>query len=183
MSGTGKTGEGVNRGAGALFVVDAAAFLADDTLSHEVFGATSLVVRCRDEDELVVVSRHLEGQLTATLQIEPDDYARARRLLPVLEAKVGRILVNGWPDGRRSQPRHGARRPLPGDLGQPHDLGRLAGDPPLPPAGLLSGPAGRTPCPRPWAMPPWPTCPTCSTGAWSCPAETRPGPCWARSGS
>jgi alpha-ketoglutaric semialdehyde dehydrogenase len=41
----------------------------------------------------------LEGQLTATLQIDEADYADAATLLPVLERKVGRILVNGFPTG------------------------------------------------------------------------------------
>ncbi len=95
----GKAGEGVNRGTGALFVADGSAFSADERLSHEVFGATSLVVRCKDEAELLAVSSKLEGQLTATLHLEANDHAVARRLLPVLEGKVGRILANGWPTG------------------------------------------------------------------------------------
>ena len=95
----GKVGEGVNRGRGALFVTEAADFLADGTLAHEVFGASALVVRCRDADELVSVTRKLEGQLTATLHLEPSDSAMARRLMTVLEVKAGRILANGWPTG------------------------------------------------------------------------------------
>ena len=95
----GKVGEGVNQGTGALFVAEASAFLADDTLSHEVFGASALVVRCRDEADLLAVTRKLEGQLTATLHLEPSDAALARRLVPILEVKAGRILANGWPTG------------------------------------------------------------------------------------
>ncbi|MGJ3629693.1 hypothetical protein AB5I41_27865 [Sphingomonas sp. MMS24-JH45] len=38
-----------------------------------------------------------EGQLTATIQLDAADEAQARRLVPVLERKAGRILVNGWP--------------------------------------------------------------------------------------
>ncbi len=41
----------------------------------------------------------VEGQLTATLQLDAADYPAARRLLPVLERKVGRILANGYPTG------------------------------------------------------------------------------------
>ncbi|MGI3903185.1 MAG: aldehyde dehydrogenase (NADP(+)) [Janthinobacterium lividum] len=95
----GKVGEGVNQGTGALFVAEASAFLADDTLSHEVFGASALVVRCRDEADLLAVTRKLEGQLTATLHLEPSDAALAKRLVPILEVKAGRILANGWPTG------------------------------------------------------------------------------------
>jgi len=45
------------------------------------------------------VAEHLEGQLTATLQMEPEDAAIAKALLPVLERKAGRILANGYPTG------------------------------------------------------------------------------------
>jgi 2,5-dioxopentanoate dehydrogenase len=73
--------------------------MADVRLGHEVFGSSSIVVRCPDTDTLVAVSERLEGQLTATLQMEPADAGIARRLLPILERKVGRILANGWPTG------------------------------------------------------------------------------------
>lgn len=83
----------------ALFRTDAASFRADPALADEVFGAVSLLVVCDDEAELVALARTLEGQLTATLHLRPADGALARRLLPVLERKAGRILANGWPTG------------------------------------------------------------------------------------
>ena len=92
-------GEGVNQGQGALFATDAKSFMADERLGHEVFGSSSLVVRCPDIDTLVSLSEKLEGQLTATLQMEPADTAIVRRLIPILERKCGRILANGWPTG------------------------------------------------------------------------------------
>lgn len=95
----GCVGEGVNQGRGALFETTGEAFLVDDALSHEVFGASSLVVRCRDFDQLTQVVRRLEGQLTATLQMTEADQPLARTLLPILERKAGRILANGWPTG------------------------------------------------------------------------------------
>src|SRR4051812_981532 len=95
----GRVGQGVNQGQGALFATDAQSFMADERLGHEVFGSSSLVVRCPDVDTLVSLSERLEGQLTATLQMEPADTEIARRLLPILERKCGRILANGWPTG------------------------------------------------------------------------------------
>jgi len=123
----GKVGEGVNRGTGALFVTEGADFLADETLSHEVFGASSLVVRCRDEDELLRVSRKLEGQLTVTLHLATSDLAAAQRLLPVLEMKAGRILANGWPTGVEVSPAmmHGGPFPATSD-GRSTSVGSLA---------------------------------------------------------
>ncbi|WP_332877866.1 aldehyde dehydrogenase (NADP(+)) [Massilia sp. S19_KUP03_FR1] len=87
------------KGAAALFRTTGAAFLRDHALQGEVFGPASLLVVCRDADELRAVTDVLEGQLTATLQIDEGDYADAAALLPVLERKVGRILVNGFPTG------------------------------------------------------------------------------------
>jgi NADP-dependent aldehyde dehydrogenase len=84
---------------GALFQVQGQQFITEPALAEEVFGPSSLVVRCRDSAELQQVLSHLEGQLTATLHLETSDHTIAAQLLPVLERKVGRILVNGWPTG------------------------------------------------------------------------------------
>ncbi len=92
-------GDGVAREMARLFATDATAFLADTTLAEEVFGASSLVVRCRDLDEVRRVLAGLEGQLTATLQLDPADEDAAAALVSVLERRAGRVLVNGWPTG------------------------------------------------------------------------------------
>ncbi|ASV38975.1 aldehyde dehydrogenase (NADP(+)) [Pseudomonas sp. NS1(2017)] len=91
--------EGPNRGQAHLFVTQAQAFLANEHLQAEVFGAASLIVACANDEEMHQVSEHLEGQLTATLQMDADDLPNAKALLPVLERKAGRLLVNGWPTG------------------------------------------------------------------------------------
>ena len=64
-----------------------------------MFGPASVVIRARDFGELLEVVEHLEGQLTVTLQIDAADVADAKRLLPTLERKAGRILANGFPTG------------------------------------------------------------------------------------
>jgi NADP-dependent aldehyde dehydrogenase len=97
-TGRGRTGRGTACGA-ILFQTTAAAFLANPALAHEVFGASSILVRCADEAELTAVLKGLEGQLTATLHMDDGDADLAGRVLPVLERKVGRILANGWPTG------------------------------------------------------------------------------------
>jgi 2,5-dioxopentanoate dehydrogenase len=68
-------------------------------LHEEIFGAASLVIRCPDVAALRAVLERLEGQLTATLHMDPEDADAVRALLPVLERKAGRILANGWPTG------------------------------------------------------------------------------------
>lgn len=91
--------ESPGAGSAALFSTTGKAFLADKTLAHEVFGAASLLVRCADEAELRAVVAAGEGQLTMTLQMDDGDTDMAARLLPLLERKCGRIVVNGWPTG------------------------------------------------------------------------------------
>ncbi len=92
-------GELHNAAQAALFTTDARHFMQQHALSSEVFGPASLVVRAKDMDELIAVAEQLEGQLTATLHLEAADHPLARRLLPVLERKAGRLLANGFPTG------------------------------------------------------------------------------------
>ncbi|AQA01193.1 aldehyde dehydrogenase (NADP(+)) [Mycobacterium sp. MS1601] len=95
----GRDGDSPTACRAALFSADAASFLASEVLQAEVFGASSLVIRCADSDEMASVASKLEGQLTATVHTDDSDVAEAARLLPVLELKAGRILFNGWPTG------------------------------------------------------------------------------------
>ncbi|WP_454017382.1 aldehyde dehydrogenase (NADP(+)) [Azospirillum sp. Marseille-Q6669] len=95
----GLDGDGPNRCRAALFATTAEAFLDDPALREEVFGAASLLIRCPDLDSLRAVAERLEGQLTATLQMDAADTESAAVLLPTLERKAGRILANGWPTG------------------------------------------------------------------------------------
>ncbi|UEM19059.1 aldehyde dehydrogenase (NADP(+)) [Skermanella mucosa] len=90
---------GPNQCQTAVFETDAASFLSETDLQEEVFGASSLVIRCPDMEAVRTVAEHLEGQLTATVQADEGDLDAARKLLPVLERKAGRVLFNGWPTG------------------------------------------------------------------------------------
>ena len=90
---------GPHEGRAALFATTAADFLKEPALHEETFGAAALVVRCPDIATLRIVAEHLDGQLTATVHMDPTDTDHVRSLLPVLERKAGRILVNGWPTG------------------------------------------------------------------------------------
>ncbi|MEN0039490.1 MAG: aldehyde dehydrogenase (NADP(+)) [Cellvibrio sp.] len=83
----------------AFFSTNAQAFLSDSNLHEEMFGSASLLIRCRDENEILQVLQKMEGQLTATLHFVNSDLDFARTLLPILERKAGRILANGWPTG------------------------------------------------------------------------------------
>ena len=99
LVGNGVASEEPNQCQSALFVTSAEAFMRDQSLQDEVFGACSLVIECDTMEELKEVAEALEGQLTATLQIDDGDVEQAKSLLPTLEDRAGRILVNGWPTG------------------------------------------------------------------------------------
>lgn len=90
---------GLNRSPAVFFQTSKSEFLADPSLAEEVFGASALLVTCAEVDEMREVAEALEGQLTATLQVDAQDHDDARSLLPILERKAGRIIANGWPTG------------------------------------------------------------------------------------
>ena len=87
------------QGGAALFITSGQAFLAEHALHDEIFGPASLLVACDDMAQMRQIAESLEGQLTATIQMDDEDTEQVRPLLPVLERKVGRILVNGMPTG------------------------------------------------------------------------------------
>ena len=86
-------------GQAAFFSTDARSFVADHALREEIFGSVSVLVRCPDVAAMRAILEDLEGQLTVTLQMDAGDLEYARALLPVLERKAGRVLVNGFPTG------------------------------------------------------------------------------------
>jgi NADP-dependent aldehyde dehydrogenase len=77
----------------------APAFLRHHELRAEVFGPSTVVVRCGSNDEMNAVARALDGQLTAAIHGTAADLAAHAGLLSVLEDKAGRLLVNGFPTG------------------------------------------------------------------------------------
>ncbi|UWS34418.1 aldehyde dehydrogenase (NADP(+)) [Erwinia pyrifoliae] len=83
-----------------LFQAEARLLMQGDALlQEEVFGPVTIVVQVSDEAELQQVLNGLRGQLTATLIAEPEDVNAHPLLVPLLEQKAGRLLVNGYPTG------------------------------------------------------------------------------------
>lgn len=83
-------------GRSALLEVDAQRFLSEPALAREVFGPSALLVTVDDETQLLEVARVLKGQLSAAMHLEHSDLELARRLLPILERRTGRIVVNAF---------------------------------------------------------------------------------------
>ncbi|APC17543.1 aldehyde dehydrogenase (NADP(+)) [Pseudomonas frederiksbergensis] len=83
-----------------LFKADISLLLeGDEVLQEEVFGPASIVLEVTDEQELKLALHALHGQLTATLIAEPEDLVLCSKLIPILEQKAGRLLLNGYPTG------------------------------------------------------------------------------------
>jgi alpha-ketoglutaric semialdehyde dehydrogenase len=97
--GLGKTSEVPCGAVAGLYETSGEHFLAKPELEGEIFGPTSLLIRVKDEAELIAVAEHVEGQLTAAVHATGADLAIAKKLLPTLERKAGRILFNGFGTG------------------------------------------------------------------------------------
>jgi NADP-dependent aldehyde dehydrogenase len=82
-----------------LFETDSAAFLKNADLDSEIFGPTTLLVRNTKRDALLDIARNLEGHLTATVHGTDHDLREFTELISILEHKVGRLVVNGFPTG------------------------------------------------------------------------------------
>ncbi len=83
-----------------LFRADAALLLKGDALlQEEVFGPVSVVIEVESHQQLKEALRSLRGQLTITLLSEEQDLVNFADLVPIIEQKAGRLLVNGYPTG------------------------------------------------------------------------------------
>ncbi|GAA4343359.1 aldehyde dehydrogenase family protein [Microbacterium rhizosphaerae] len=82
-----------------LLATDAASVLADPASIVECFGPAALVIRYRDGAELVDALGTVEGSLTGTIHADDEDDAIVRRVLGVMEDRVGRIVWDDWPTG------------------------------------------------------------------------------------
>ena len=74
-------------------------FLVNSKIHQEVFGPFSLIVKCKDENELIKVIDSLEGQLTGSLFAEEGELKEFYSVIDKLKSKVGRIIFNGVPTG------------------------------------------------------------------------------------
>lgn len=127
LGGNGST-EADRMGSPVVFRTDAARWRTTPDLHEEVFGASGIVVTCTDQQEMLSVAEELDGQLTATIQLDmPGDGELASALLPALTEKAGRILCNGFPTGVEvcSAMMHGGPYPASTDS-QSTSVGTLA---------------------------------------------------------
>lgn len=96
---TGKKAAGHAQGIAEILSVSVGHFLEDKEMEEEVFGPSTLLVKTEDKSEIMNIAKSLNGHLTATVHGTEEDLHDYADLLKVLERKVGRLLINGFPTG------------------------------------------------------------------------------------
>jgi len=106
-----------NFGRQVILTVEGDSFLKNTTLHQEVFGPFSIVVQCKNKDQLKEIIDNLEGQLTGTILAENDELKNSKEIINALQNRVGRIIYNGVPTGVEVCPsmQHGGPYPASTD--------------------------------------------------------------------
>lgn len=95
----GQRSDGVNRAHPVLFKTTGNVLASHHELEEEVFGPAGVVVETNSKEEVLSIARNLSGHLTATVHGTDKDLTEYRELLDILEQKVGRVVINGFPTG------------------------------------------------------------------------------------
>lgn len=82
-----------------LFATSSEAFDKSAELSEEIFGPASIAVTTTGKEEMINIAKKLSGHLTATVHGTEPELVEYKELIDVLEQKVGRVVINGFPTG------------------------------------------------------------------------------------
>lgn len=82
-----------------VFTTSSEAFHQKPMWAEEVFGPSSLLIQSTSKEDMLEAARNLEGHLTATVHGTDEDLKEYADLFKILERKVGRLLINGFPTG------------------------------------------------------------------------------------
>ena len=88
-----------NEGLPTIATASGQIFLNNPVLHQEVFGPYSIVIRCKDMNEMIEVAKHLEGQLTSTLMATDEDIVQNDELVEAVKNICGRFILNNVPTG------------------------------------------------------------------------------------
>ena len=86
-------------GSSLVVKVTSDAFKNSAYLKEEVFGPYSVVVECKDKEDLKSVLLSLGGQLTSTIMGTEEDIAEHEDVIDVQASIAGRLIVNDVPTG------------------------------------------------------------------------------------
>lgn len=95
----GKKEDYPNSGTAQVLKTKASVFLNNKHLEEEVFGPSTLAITAESKAELLTLAKALRGHLTATVFGTPNDLETYRDLIPILEQKAGRLIINAFPTG------------------------------------------------------------------------------------
>ena len=82
-----------------ITTVEGKTFLENPTLHQEVFGPYSIIVQCKNKEQLETIVASLEGQLTGTVIADNNEENDFSGVISALQNRVGRIIFNGVPTG------------------------------------------------------------------------------------
>lgn len=97
--GNAATGSAGNYAQPVLLQAAADTLTQHPSLSEEIFGPGSIVVKVPSKKELLQIAADLTGHLTATVFANEDELLEYKELLDILEQKAGRVIINGFPTG------------------------------------------------------------------------------------
>ncbi len=104
-----------------LLVIDFETFQQQaENVFTEAFGPFSIVVEYPAADSLATAVDLLEGSLTVTVHAEESDGPLVVDLLPRLQDKAGRVLINDWPTGVAVTPAQHHGGPFPSTTNSLH---------------------------------------------------------------
>ena len=107
----------LNIASSVLVSVSGESFLKNPKLAEEVFGPYSMIVKCKNTDQLNDILSTLNGQLTGTVIGSEDEMRSFILSINQLEKKVGRLIFNNVPTGVEvcSSMQHGGPYPASSD--------------------------------------------------------------------
>lgn len=86
-------------GQATIATASASTFLSNPLLHQEVFGPYSIIIRCKDINEMTEVAKHIEGQLTCSIMATANELKENEMLVNTVQNICGRFILNGVPTG------------------------------------------------------------------------------------
>ncbi|HMJ48323.1 MAG TPA: aldehyde dehydrogenase family protein, partial [Ferruginibacter sp.] len=90
---------GLNEGTATIAATTAENFINNPLLHQEVFGPYSIIIKCRDTNEMQQVVKVLEGQLTSSIMATENDILQNESLVESIKNICGRLILNSVPTG------------------------------------------------------------------------------------
>ena len=92
--------DGHARAKACLYEIAAADWRSNPALRHEAFGPATMVVRCRDVNDIAATVEAVGGTLAGTIHTDrSDDADGVAQIRASLERISGRLIYNGYPTG------------------------------------------------------------------------------------